>query len=285
LSDQIKKNSVKELERLNLSKLFEKLPEEYLFGEDRFLGLLMAPLLAEILEIKDKKEIIKLGVATSIGRCFIIAEDQMVDRHSEITKELILSTPVLYYDFVRKIRELVNNEDLNKKIDEITLDMMKGNSIYRSTTNIEDIALNVAIVKIPAITAAYMANKPELRDKIATVSYKFAVAVGLTDFICDIEEDTKIGIESTPIVWGLIKNGKISTDVLNRIVDCSILKLEEAKKIVYGINKNDVLLKEYFDRLIENIKNAKENVKSVEDLNKFDNRLLQKNLLKKPIGL
>lgn len=281
LSKRIEKKFINELKKVGCDSLFKDLPDEYIYGQERMGGSALAPVYAEIVNLKDENKIIDLGMAALFGRCFVIAQDQMIDGHRPITNEQIITTPILCNEFIHRTNSLVKNQEFNKKMNEILLINQRGNFIDFVNGDLGQIGDKIKVTEIPVIAACYMANKPELQDIMANIPYKFNIALQLVDDMSDTERDMVAKNMTAPVVKELIKNGKLSEEVFEELIIEPIILTSEIKNIINKINPKAYVALNYVEKLNNNLKNLRSKIKTIKDLEKLDCYLLQKDLLRK----
>lgn len=214
--EEIKNSFLNRLGCYRVCSFLLELPDDYLIGEARFLGINYIPLLAEVLGFSNPKKVIQLGVASLFGRAFVIAQDLVIDHYDEYARKFVLILPILYQETSRGFVSLVNGQLFEAEMDGVLIESAAANlKAQRHRKNIipyrleelEQIGIKTGLAVIPAKALCYVADRPELKEDLSLVAYNILSAIQIADDICDIEEDFQLGEYTIPITHGQILSG------------------------------------------------------------------------------
>jgi len=213
LGKKIRESFLSDLKEIELDKIF-KISSEYLIGKERFFGDFYVIYLSEIFNIKDEEIIIKLGTAFLFGRAFVIAQDQILDNPDNLNLDYILSSPVLYEEFVKRMTTLVDEPSFKKDMYQILKELREANikeqqehrkKISNYTQNdLNNIGRKTGIVKIPAKAVCYLAGDKKNTEKMASIIDKILVVIQICDDLSDVAEDFKTGNYTIPVTHGIL---------------------------------------------------------------------------------
>jgi len=213
LGRKIRESFLSDLENIGLGDVF-KIPLEYLIGKERFFGDFYAIYLSEIVGIHDENVIISLGNAFLFGRAFVISQDQVLDNLKNPNIDYILASPILYQEFVKRIKMLVSGtsfvEDMQKILKKAREANIKEQYDHRNKIlpyTLEDLGnlgRKTGLVKIPAKAVCYLSNNEGYAERIASISDNILVSIQICDDLSDVAEDFRNGNYTIPVTHGIL---------------------------------------------------------------------------------
>lgn len=263
LSKEVLNEFRSESQRLGLTETFSSFNEQYLLGIDRFFGDLYVPLLADILNVRDKKIIKEFGVAHLFGRVFVILQDQLLDESGNLKKETrdkyLLDIPIVFQRMMMGFEKTIDSEYLNTEMERCLAAVSKHNQseIKNHNDNIQkyseqeitDLWKKTSLFPLPSLIFANNVIGRERADELHRITCKLVVIIQLCDDLSDIVEDlikknfthpiTEVLLDYNTkeltlenIRTGLLKGGVLSS-ILIMVLDL-ITEIQQEVRVVAG---------------------------------------------------
>ena len=227
----------------------ETVPEKYLLGERRFLGIWNVPMIAEIAKLTKLPMVVELGVIYLYIRAYVIAQDQVID-HRRV--ELAPYITLLYGALLNRIEEFSHSTTEAMEIVRATclanIDDLSRRRERTNTTNDDlwSIGRKTEIAIIPSILTARAVGVDSLEKSLPDITYRYLVAMQIVDDLADLEEDEAAGqytvAGSLFRLHGLAELGKYTLSQL-----CAILQT------IDEISPEAELSLRYFSRVHQNM--------------------------------
>jgi len=278
----IRKSFLSDLKKIGLAKTF-KVPINYLIGKGRFFGDYYSIYLSEIVGLKDKSLIQKLGNAFLFGRTFVIAQDQVLDNPQNFNPEYVLISSVLYDEFISKTTSLIDDPVFKRNMYRVLQEAREANIFEQKNhrnkispftiKDLKNLGRKTGLVKIPAEAFSYLVNKRELAEKIKSISDNILISIQICDDLADVVDDFKSGNYTIPVTHSLILSsrkfqteeaiyeGLFSGGLFESLLSYSLHLLKHTKSEIRSIAHNETQAEIYVSQLIMHLSRILEKYK------------------------